>query len=73
MSVYNRPTRDNLSLKTMDIPGAMGKKVIPDRQLVYREKEMPREGQYGRAIPEYQSEHYQIDPYELQEEIRHSG
>lgn len=75
MSAYHRPQRENLSLKTMDIPGAMGKQVIPDRKLVYKEKEMPpNSGFYSkpREDANFGRETSQIDPYYLQEEIRHS-
>ena len=35
MSAYERPQREVLSLKTSDIPGAMGKSKIYEKKLVY--------------------------------------
>lgn len=72
MATHNRPQREDFSLKTMDIPGAMGKKVIPDRKLVYQEKQMPQYGGHSQRS-QYNEELSHIDPYELQKNIRHSG
>lgn len=75
MSVYNRPTRENFSLKTVDIPGAVSKKAIADRQLIYREKDMPQMaplGAYAQRNGTLGREFSHIDPLELQEDIRHS-
>lgn len=75
-SAFQRPQRDNLSLKTIDIPGAMGKQAFPERRLVYQNKQMPQYPTGGYQSQTYKQEPSQersnLDALSLQEELRHS-
>lgn len=88
-SAYNRPQRQNLSLKTIDIPGAMGKSKIYEKQLIYDHGQGHHHGhhidhntwhtsnQYGHDRRMYEDE-TKIpgnlpDPYELEANINDSA
>lgn len=88
-SAYNRPQREVLSLKTIDIPGAMGKSKIYEKKLIYDQGKSHAGGHiidhntwhqsklYGHDRRMYEDEtsipSNLPDPYELEASIQHSA
>jgi len=82
-SAFHRPQRENLSLKTNDIDGAIGKHRIHERKLVYTdpyEREYVNPNPYGSG--EFKKRMYEKqpidprqlpDPYELEQHVKQTG